>query len=138
MITRRGSERIAEAACDLAAKRQRLTIIHKSNVLKSDWLFLQTCREVAERQGVPYEDMLVDAAAYNLVVNPKRFDVMVTTNLFGDILSDEAAGLSAAWGFVPAPTSASPMLYLSPFTAALRISPERASPTPSAPYAAQP
>lgn len=98
VITRRGSERIAEAACDLAAKRRLLTIIHKSNVLKSDWLFLQTCREVAERRGIPYEDMLVDAAAYNLVVNPKRFDVMVTTNLFGDILSDEAAGIIGSLG----------------------------------------
>jgi len=92
VITRRGSERIAEAACDLAARRRRLTIIHKSNVLRSDRLFLQTCREVAERRGILYEDMLVDAAAYNLVTNPQRFDVLVTTNLFGDILSDEAAG----------------------------------------------
>ena len=98
VITRLGSERIAEAACDLAAKRRQLTIIHKSNVLKSDWLFLQTCREVAERRGVPYEDMLVDAAAYNLVRNPKRFDVLVTTNLFGDILSDEAAGVVGSLG----------------------------------------
>ena len=98
VITRLGSERIAEAACDLAEKRRRLTIIHKSNVLKSDWLFLQTCREVAERRGVPYEDMLVDAAAYNLVRNPRRFDVLVTTNLFGDILSDEAAGVIGSLG----------------------------------------
>ncbi len=98
VITRRGSERIADAACDLAAKRRQLTIIHKSNVLKSDWLFLQTCREVAERRGVLYEDMLVDAAAYNLVRNPQRFDVLVTTNLFGDILSDEAAGVIGSLG----------------------------------------
>ncbi|MGV8089934.1 MAG: isocitrate/isopropylmalate dehydrogenase family protein [Methanothrix sp.] len=98
VITRRGSERIADAACDLAAKRRQLTIIHKSNVLKSDWLFLQTCREVAQRRGVLYEDMLVDAAAYNLVRNPQRFDVLVTTNLFGDILSDEAAGVIGSLG----------------------------------------
>jgi len=98
VITRQGSERIAEAACDMAAKRRRLTIIHKSNVLKSDWFFLQVCREVAERRGVPYEDMLVDAAAYNLVRNPRRFDVLVTTNLFGDILSDEAAGIIGSLG----------------------------------------
>ncbi len=98
VITRSGSERIAEAACDLAAKRSRLTIIHKSNVLKSDWLFLQTCRKVAERRGVPHDDMLVDAAAYNLVTNPQRFDVLVTTNLFGDILSDEAAGVIGSLG----------------------------------------
>ena len=85
VITRRGSERIAEKACDLAIARRKLTIIHKSNVLKSDCLFLETCRAVAARRGVLCDDMLVDAAAYNLVVNPKRFDVLVTTNLFGDI-----------------------------------------------------
>lgn len=98
VVTRRGSERIAETACNLAAGRQKLTIVHKSNVLRSDRLFLQTAREVAERRGVPYDDMLVDAAAYNLVVNPQRFDVLVTTNLFGDILSDEAAGVVGSLG----------------------------------------
>ena len=96
--TRRGSERIAERACDLAARRRKLTIIHKSNVLKSDSLFLKTCRAVAARRGVLCDDMLVDAAAYNMVVNPKRFDVLVTTNLFGDILSDEAAGVIGSLG----------------------------------------
>jgi len=98
VVTRRGSERIAEKACDLAAGRRKLTIIHKSNVLKSDLLFLESCRRTAERRGVDYEDMLVDAAAYNLVINPRRFDVMVTTNLFGDILSDEAAGILGSLG----------------------------------------
>ena len=98
VITRRGSERIAEKACDIAAKRRKLTIVHKSNVLRSDRLFLKTCQDVAKRRGVLYEDMLVDAAAYNLVVNPQRFDVMVTTNLFGDILSDEAAGVLGSLG----------------------------------------
>ncbi len=80
------------------SRRRKLTIIHKSNVLKSDCLFLETCRAVAARRGVLCEDMLVDAAAYNLVVNPKRFDVLVTTNLFGDILSDEAAGVIGSLG----------------------------------------
>jgi methanogen homoisocitrate dehydrogenase len=98
VITRRGSKRIAEKACDLASKRKKLTIVHKSNVLKSDRLFLKTCQEIAERRGVPYEDMLVDACAYNLVVRPQRFDVLVTTNLFGDILSDEAAGIVGSLG----------------------------------------
>ncbi len=98
VITRRGSERIAEAACDLAAKRRNLTIVHKSNVLRSDRLFLEVCQRVAERRAVPHQDMLVDAAAYNLVVNPGRFDVLVTTNLFGDILSDEAAGVIGSLG----------------------------------------
>jgi methanogen homoisocitrate dehydrogenase len=98
VITRRGSERIAEIACDLAARRRKLTIIHKSNVLRSDRLFLESCRAVSARRGVLSEDMLVDAAAYNLVINPKRFDVLVTTNLFGDILSDEAAGVIGSLG----------------------------------------
>lgn len=97
VITRRGSERIALKACELASRR-RLTIVHKANVLHSDRLFLKTCREVAESNGVRYDDMLVDAAAYNLVVRPEKFDVMVTTNLFGDILSDEAAGVLGSLG----------------------------------------
>ena len=98
VITRRGSERIAEKACDLALQRKSLTVVHKSNVLRSDRLFLECCRAVAERRGVPVKDMLVDAAAYNLVRSPKSFDVLVTTNLFGDILSDLAAGLVGSLG----------------------------------------
>jgi methanogen homoisocitrate dehydrogenase len=98
LITRRGSERIARKACDLAAKRSKLTIVHKANVLKSDHLFLDTCRKVAAGRGIAFEDMLVDTAAYNLIVNPGRFDVLVTTNLFGDILSDEAAGIIGSLG----------------------------------------
>jgi methanogen homoisocitrate dehydrogenase len=98
VITRKGSQRIAERACDLASRRRKLTIVHKANVLKSDHLFLSTCRLVAEQRGVACEDMIVDAAAYNLVVRPERFDVMVTTNIFGDILSDEAAGIIGSLG----------------------------------------
>ena len=98
VITRRGSERIALKACELTACRRKLTIVHKANVLRSDRLFLETCREVAESSGVQFDDMLVDAAAYNLVVRPEKFDVMVTTNLFGDILSDEAAGVLGSLG----------------------------------------
>jgi methanogen homoisocitrate dehydrogenase len=98
VITRKGSQRIAEKACDLALRRKKLTIVHKANVLKSDHLFLSTCRRTAEQRGLAYEDMLVDAAAYNLVVRPERFDVIVTTNLFGDILSDEAAGVLGSLG----------------------------------------
>jgi len=98
VVTRRGSERIAEKACEIAAKKKKLTIVHKSNVLQSDRLFLKTCQEVAMRRGILVEDMLVDSAAYNLVVNPQRFEVIVTTNLFGDILSDEAAGVVGSLG----------------------------------------
>ena len=101
VITLRGSLRIAEKACEIASTRKKLSIVHKSNVLKSDTLFLRICRETASRWGVPYEDMLVDAAAYNLVLRPERFDVIVTTNLFGDILSDEAAGVIGGLGLCP-------------------------------------
>jgi methanogen homoisocitrate dehydrogenase len=101
VITFRGSLRIAERACAIASKRVKLTIVHKSNVLKSDTLFLRICGETAHRWDVPFEDMLVDTAAYNLVKNPKSFDVIVTTNLFGDILSDEAAGVIGGLGLCP-------------------------------------
>ena len=101
VITRRGSLRIAEKACQIASERGKLTIVHKSNVLKSDTLFLRICQETARRWDVPFEDMLVDAAGYNLVINPRRFDVIVTTNLFGDILSDVAAGVVGGLGLCP-------------------------------------
>lgn len=101
VITRRGSLRIAEKACKIASEREKLTIVHKSNVLKSDTLFLRICQETAHRWDVPFEDMLVDAAGYNLVINPRRFDVIVTTNLFGDILSDVAAGVIGGLGLCP-------------------------------------
>lgn len=98
VITRSGSRRIAEKACDIAKDRRKLTIVHKSNVLKSDHLFLNTCKRAAEERGIPCDEMYVDAAAYNLVVRPEKFDVIVTTNLFGDILSDEAAGIVGSLG----------------------------------------
>jgi len=98
LITRRGSMRIAQKACELARARKKLTIVHKSNVLKSDNLFLKVCRETAAEMDLPCDDMYVDAAAYHLIVCPERFDVLVTTNLFGDILSDEAAGLLGSLG----------------------------------------
>ncbi len=101
VVTRQGSRRIAEKACQLASHRKKLTIVHKANVLKSDRLFLKVCRETAEEWGVPCEDMLVDAAAYNFVVDPRVFDVIVTTNLFGDILSDLAAGVVGGLGLCP-------------------------------------
>jgi methanogen homoisocitrate dehydrogenase len=101
VITSRGSLRIAERACAIASKRERLTIVHKSNVLKSDTLFLRICRETARRWDLPFDDMLVDTAGYTLVMNPKRFDVIVTTNLFGDILSDVAAGVVGGLGLCP-------------------------------------
>lgn len=102
VITRKGSERIAEYACELAKKRSgKLTIVHKSNVLKSDKLFLDVCRETASSYGVEYGDMLVDSMAYSLIMHPEKYDVVVTTNLFGDILSDMCAALVGSLGLVP-------------------------------------
>jgi len=101
VITRSGSERIAEKACQITSSRRKLTIVHKSNVLKSDSLFLRTCRDTADFWSIPYQDMLVDAAAYNLVIRPEKLDVIVTTNLFGDILSDVAAGVIGGLGLCP-------------------------------------
>ncbi|MDE2378552.1 isocitrate/isopropylmalate family dehydrogenase [Bradyrhizobium sp.] len=100
-ITRTCCERIAHAACRLAMKRQKhLTIVHKANVLKmGDGMFLDICREVA--RGYPaleVDDVLVDAMMAHAVRNPARFDVIVATNMFGDILSDLTAELSGSLG----------------------------------------
>ena len=100
VITRKGSERIARTALRLAeARRKKLTIVHKANVLRSYGFFRDVCMEVAEEfPGVEVEEMYVDNAAYQLVVNPQRFDVILTPNMFGDILSDEAAALIGSLG----------------------------------------
>jgi len=97
VITRRGCERIAAYACSLAHKK-RLTIVHKANILKSCWLFRDVCIDIADQNGIQWEDMLVDAAAHRLVLDPERFEVIVTTNLFGDILSDMSAALIGGLG----------------------------------------
>ena len=99
-ITRQASERIARMACSRHGL-QKLTIVHKANVLQSCALFRDVCIDVAKKAGVPYEEMLVDAMAYNLVRKPSQFDTIVTTNLFGDILSDEAAALIGGLGLSP-------------------------------------
>lgn len=102
VITRRGSERIAESACFIANKRKKqITIVHKANVLKSDSFFRDVCAGVAKRNGIAYNEMLVDAMAYDLILRPEKYDVIVTTNLFGDILSDEAAALAGGLGLCP-------------------------------------
>ena len=101
VISRRASERIAKYAFDLArARRKTVTAIHKANVMKkTDGLFLSACKGVASKYGeIGFSDMLVDAAAMNLIRNPQQFDVIVTTNMFGDILSDEAAQVAGGLG----------------------------------------
>ena len=105
IITREGAERIVTFAFELARQegRKKVTIIHKANILKStSGLFLEVAREVASRYpDIQSEEMIVDAACMNLVMYPERFDVMVTTNLFGDILSDLCAGLVGGLGMAP-------------------------------------
>lgn len=101
-VTEAGSRRIAEAAFALAGTRpaRRVTAIHKANVLRmSDGLFLEVARDVAAAHpDIGYDEMLVDAAAAHLVRNPDRFDVMLATNMFGDILSDLASELAGGLG----------------------------------------
>jgi isocitrate dehydrogenase (NAD+) len=106
VITRAGSERIARYAFEYAIKhhRKKVTLVHKANILKfSQGLFLDTGRQVAREYGgrVEFEERIVDAMAMNLVLNPERFDVIVTTNLFGDILSDQISGLVGGLGLAP-------------------------------------
>jgi 3-isopropylmalate dehydrogenase len=100
-ITRHCCERIAQAACRLAMRRRKhLTIVHKANVLKvGDGMFLDICRATA--RGYPelaVDDVLVDARMAHVVRRPESFDVIVTTNMFGDILSDLTAELSGSLG----------------------------------------
>ena len=105
--TRAGSTRICEFAFDYAAKngRKKVTLVHKANVLKAlTGLFLDAGREVAKKyEGrIAVDERIIDACAMQLVMNPWQFDVIVTTNLFGDILSDEIAGLVGGLGMAPA------------------------------------
>jgi 3-isopropylmalate dehydrogenase len=100
-ITRHCSGRIARAAFELAQRRRkRVTIVHKANVLKvTDGLFMEECLKVArEFPDVAVDDVIVDAMMAHAVRNPQRFDVIVTTNMYGDILSDLTAELSGSLG----------------------------------------
>jgi homoisocitrate dehydrogenase len=104
VITQSAATRIARVACEQSmARRRHLTVVHKANVLPMTCgLFRETVLEVAA--GYPeiqVDELLVDTAAMQLVLRPERFDVIVTTNLFGDILSDEAAGLVGGLGLAP-------------------------------------
>ena len=100
-VTAKASARVARVAFDLArGRRRKVTAVHKANVLKlSDGLFLREVRKVAaDYPDVQLEELIVDAAAAHLIRRPDAFDVIVTTNMFGDILSDEAAELSGSLG----------------------------------------
>jgi isocitrate dehydrogenase (NAD+) len=103
--TRRGSERIVRYAFDLARRtgRRKVTIVHKANILKStSGLFLKVAREVAAQYpDIDTDELIVDNCCMQLVMRPEQFDVIVTTNLFGDIISDLCAGLVGGLGLAP-------------------------------------
>jgi isopropylmalate/isohomocitrate dehydrogenase-like protein len=104
VITRKATERITRFAFELAMKRRKkVTIVTKANVLrKSDGLFLEVARKVAENYpDVEVDEAFVDVTAMRLILKPNIFDVIVTSNLFGDILSDESAGLVGGLGLAP-------------------------------------
>ena len=105
LITRAGSERIIRYAFDYAQKhgRKKVTLVHKANILKfTSGLFLDVGRLVArEFSNIEFQEVIVDAMAMNLVLHPERYDVIVTTNLFGDILSDLISGLVGGLGLAP-------------------------------------
>jgi isocitrate dehydrogenase (NAD+) len=106
IVTRRGCERIIRYAFDYAVKhgRRKVTIVHKANILKMvSGLFLEVGRTIAQEYAgrIESNDMIVDNTAMQLVMRPEQFDVMVTTNMFGDILSDEVSGLVGGLGLAP-------------------------------------
>lgn len=106
ITTRKGCERIIRFALEYAVTngRKLVTVAHKANILKAvSGLFLDVAREVSEeyRGKVEVNDVIIDACAMRLVLDPQQFDVIVTTNMFGDILSDEIAGLVGGLGLVP-------------------------------------
>lgn len=107
VTSERASRRIAEYAFKTATLRnnkRKVVAVHKANVLrKGDGLFAATCRSVAKKYPkIQYSELYVDACSMNLIRNPEEFDVIVTTNLFGDILSDEAAQVVGGLGMGPA------------------------------------
>ncbi|MEM3357003.1 MAG: isocitrate/isopropylmalate dehydrogenase family protein [Candidatus Bathyarchaeia archaeon] len=106
VITKKGSERIAKKAFEIARRRnnkKRVTAVHKANVMKvTCGLFASVCREIARQYpDITFDEQYVDAAAMRLIKAPQEFDVIVTTNMFGDILSDEAAQLIGGLGMAP-------------------------------------
>ena len=105
IITEKGSTRIAQFAFDYARKhsRQKVHAIHKANIMKlSDGLFLRCCRTIAERfPEVEYKEHIVDNACMQLVMNPYQYDVILTENLYGDILSDLCSAFVGGLGLVP-------------------------------------
>jgi isocitrate dehydrogenase (NAD+) len=105
-VTRKGCERIVRYAYEFAVKhgRKKVTAVHKANILKmTSGLFLEVAKQVAQDYAgrVESNDLIIDNTAMQLVLRPEQFDVIVTTNMFGDILSDEISGLVGGLGLAP-------------------------------------
>jgi isocitrate dehydrogenase (NAD+) len=105
VVTRSGSQRVIEYAFKYARdnNRKKVTVCHKANILKyTQGIFLDVARETAARYpDIQFDEKIVDAACMHMVMNPQQFDVVVTTNMFGDILSDLTAGLVGGLGLIP-------------------------------------
>lgn len=102
LVTQLPTERIARFAVQIARRRKgEVTIVHKANVLKTEVLFRQICIDVCEEEGMPWNEVLMDAAGYHLVMHPSRFDTMLLTSHAGDILSDVGAAVVGGLGLVP-------------------------------------
>jgi len=107
IISENASKRIAKYAFEIARQRdamKKVTCVHKSNVMRiTDGLFVKSCTEISkDYPDITFEEMYVDACAMNLIRQPEKFDVIVTTNLFGDILSDESSQVVGGLGMAPA------------------------------------
>jgi methanogen homoisocitrate dehydrogenase len=102
VVTRKGTERIIRMAIQLAQRRKgRLTVGHKANVIKSDVFFRDICLAEAKAAGITYDDRFIDALSLDILQHPGNYSVVVTTNMFGDILSDVASYLVGGLGLVP-------------------------------------
>lgn len=101
VVSRKGSRRIALFACNLTKSRSHLTVGNKANVIKSDTLFREICLEEAAIAGIRCSTQYIDALALDMLMCPKKYDVIVTTNIFGDIISDVAAYLVGGLGLLP-------------------------------------
>jgi 3-isopropylmalate dehydrogenase len=107
LTSERASRRVAEYAFKtsiLRNNKRKVVVVHKANVMrKGDGLFVRTCKSVAEKYpSIEYSELYVDACAMKLIRNPEEFDIILTTNLFGDILSDEASQVVGSIGMAPA------------------------------------
>jgi len=132
VITRRATERIAKIAMEMAMQRRRkVTVVHKANVVRSYMLFRDVCMKVASNYpGLMLDEMYVDNAAYQLIVNTQAFDVLLTPNMLGDILSDEVAGVVGTIGLAAgANVGENYGLFEPVHGSAPTLKPEQANPT---------